>query len=416
MRFLTVLFLIVSTNGFCQDLDFYKQQVDTLCSPYFFGRGYLKEGHKKSAEYLKSSYEQIGYEVTLQSFPMKANVFPAAKDIVLDDSHRLVLGQDFIPASYSNGISGSFPIYTVDSVFLTKQKEIDAFVGEKFRSVVAYDKTYLKKHKEEFSKEVIDKMASSYAVIELTNGPLTGSVAPFTSNAVVLECLLSKWKRSAREIKLNIEAETRQLESYNVVAVPKDFSKKKKTIIVTGHFDHLGGYGDKVFVSGANDNASGVAMMLDLAKSLNNDQVNYVFIAFGGEEAGLIGSKYYVEHPLINLKKTDLVVNLDLMGAGSKGLTIENGVELKDVADAFKIVNDQYFYLPKIKTRKNAPNSDHFPFTEKKVSAVFLYSLGDVGGYHNVLDDKKDLEYGSYVGLFSLVKAVLESEQLYKTL
>ena len=89
---------------------------------------------------------------------------------------------------------------------------------------------------------------------------------------------------------------------------------------------------------------------------------------------------------------------------------VENGVNLPDIYQAFCSENETSQFVPKIKKRKNSANSDHFPFTEKGVKAVFVYSLGKVGGYHNILDSKEELEYGSYNSLFKLLVGTIEHQ------
>jgi hypothetical protein len=100
---------------------------------------------------------------------------------------------------------------------------------------------------------------------------------------------------------------------------------KDKYILITAHYDGLGMFGDKVF-PGAQDNAIGVAAMLDIAnhfsKPENKPNYSIVFIAFAGEEIGRRGSIYFVQNPLITLGNIEIVLNLDLVGSGSGGLQI----------------------------------------------------------------------------------------------
>ena len=107
--------------------------------------------------------------------------------------------------------------------------------------------------------------------------------------------------------------------------------------------------GEAIFY-GANDNASGIAILIDMASYFKNNPQQYsiVFVAFGGEEAGLLGSLNYVKRPAISLAKTKFVFNMDLMGSGEKGATIINGSVFKDDFDKLFIdKNDEN--NPKIK-------------------------------------------------------------------
>ena len=110
-----------------------------------------------------------------------------------------------------------------------------------------------------------------------------------------------------------------------------------KTIVIGAHYDHLGrGYqsgslspnSKNVIHNGADDNASGAAALIELAKYLHENGVkerhNFLFIGFSGEELGLLGSKYFVENPTVSLDDVALMVNMDMIGrlGDEKGLTI----------------------------------------------------------------------------------------------
>ncbi|MDB9883227.1 M28 family metallopeptidase, partial [Bacteroidia bacterium] len=149
---------------------------------------------------------------------------------------------------------------------------------------------------------------------------------------------------------------------------------------------------------GANDNASGIAMLLDMASYFVKHPQNYsiAFIAFGAEEAGLVGSYNYVKKPLVPLKKTKFVFNMDLMGSGEEGATIVNGSVFKEEFDELVSINTANNYLPKIKSRGKAANSDHYFFTEEGVHSFFIYLMGDYKHYHNPADNPKNLILGEY--------------------
>lgn len=105
------------------------------------------------------------------------------------------------------------------------------------------------------------------------------------------------------------------------------------------HYDHLGKMGDKVYFPGANDNAaSGVAMLLNLAKYYNANPHRYssvVFIALGAEEIGIVGAKHFVDNPLFDLKRIKFLVNFDLAGT-EEGIKVANGSVYRDRFDHLK--------------------------------------------------------------------------------
>ncbi len=151
--------------------------------------------------------------------------------------------------------------------------------------------------------------------------------------------------------------------------------------------------GKNTYFPGANDNASGTAMLLYLAKyyTTHKPKYNIVFMSFGAEEAGILGSKYYTEHPLFPLEKIKFLTNLDLAGTGDEGITVVNATLHKKEFKKLGKINLKKDYLEKVKLRGPAANSDHYWFTQKGVPAFFIYTLGGIKAYHDVFDKAETL-------------------------
>ena len=105
-------------------------------------------------------------------------------------------------------------------------------------------------------------------------------------------------------------------------------------------------------------------MMLGLVRYFSRHPQRYsiVFIGFTGEEAGLLGSGFFVNHPLVELSKIKFLVNLDLVGTGVEGITVVNATEFPVQFDLLSRLNEKEKYLVNIKKRGQACNSDHCPF------------------------------------------------------
>ncbi|WP_435019399.1 M20/M25/M40 family metallo-hydrolase [Tundrisphaera sp. TA3] len=182
-----------------------------------------------------------------------------------------------------------------------------------------------------------------------------------------------------------------------------------ETIVVGGHYDHLGTGGltsgslaffSKDIHNGADDNASGTAMVLELARRLARrpDPLprRVVFMAFSGEEKGLLGSRHYVEHPLIPLDKTVMMINFDMVGRLSdKGeLTIVGtgstpGIE--EIVDALGTAAG--FKVKKVKGMSDGfGGSDHESFYRKDVPILFPFT-GLHADYHRPSDDADKINY-----------------------
>ena len=165
--------------------------------------------------------------------------------------------------------------------------------------------------------------------------------------------------------------------------------------------------GKGVFVPGANDNGSGTAAVLDMARYYKKNPCKYtmVFMCFTGEEAGLLGSTWFTEHPLFPLEKIKFVIDLDMIGTGEKGAAIVNGdiPEYQKIKETFQAINLQKEYFSDLKIRGESKNSDHYPFHAKGVKAVFFYTMGANTYYHSPSDVVGNLSLTGYIPLFGLI-------------
>jgi len=184
-------------------------------------------------------------------------------------------------------------------------------------------------------------------------------------------------------------------------------------IVFTAHYEHLGMNGDTIFF-GAHDNASGTAAVLDLARMISGQDhrhYTYVFLFFGGEESGLIGSGFFADMPLVKMNKVKLLINIDLFCGGDEGLMVVNANDraTKPYVDMLDRINEERGYAAKIGRRDNAPNSDHY-FLSQFCPAIFIYTLGGpYGGYHSPTDTCEGCGLGNYPRFLTLIRSFLES-------
>ena len=169
--------------------------------------------------------------------------------------------------------------------------------------------------------------------------------------------------------------------------------------------------GEDTYFPGANDNASGNGMLVALAKELSTKKLKYniVFIAFAGEEIGLLGSKYMVEHPLFPLEKIKFLVNLDIMGSGEEGITVVNASLFPKEFKKLQKINARKELLEAIKPRGPAANSDHYFFTKAGVPSIFIYTMGPNKNYHDIADQYTALSFSAYDNIKKLVLLFLFS-------
>lgn len=183
---------------------------------------------------------------------------------------------------------------------------------------------------------------------------------------------------------------------HNVIGY-KD-NKAKYTVVIGAHHDHLG-YGEikgsrepgaNVIHNGADDNASGTSAIIELSKQLKKRKFrkyNYLFVAFSGEEMGLLGSKYFVENPTTDLKKVSYMVNLDMVGRLKNTLIINGTGTSPFWNEAINTLRTDSTYINKIKTSESGIGaSDHTSFYLVGIPSLHFFT-GQHDDYHKSSDD-----------------------------
>ena len=171
------------------------------------------------------------------------------------------------------------------------------------------------------------------------------------------------------------------------------------TIVIGAHYDHLG-YGGEGSLhvgseihNGADDNASGTALMLDLSSQLkfSNRNNNYLFIAFSGEEMGLLGSNYFVKNPTIDLSSINYMINLDMVGRlkEDKSLAIY-GVGTSPIFKQTINSNNESFNL--IENESGVGPSDHTSFYINDIPVLHFFT-GQHSDYHKPSDDADKVNF-----------------------
>lgn len=185
----------------------------------------------------------------------------------------------------------------------------------------------------------------------------------------------------------------------NVIALLDN--KAENTIVIGAHYDHLG-YGaegslyrgvDKAIHNGADDNASGVAVMLNLASKLKTSDFNnnYLFIAFSGEEMGLIGSNYFTKNPTIHLNTVNYMLNMDMVGRLKQDSTLAvYGVGTSPVLKQVVSASNKDFKI--IENESGVGPSDHTSFYNNDIPVLHFFT-GQHEDYHKPSDDSEKLNY-----------------------
>lgn len=228
-----------------------------------------------------------------------------------------------------------------------------------------------------------------------------------TADSAIIASRAPKSFETGITLDATTDVEQKREKTANVVAMLEgtDPALKDEYLVVGAHYDHLGFGGpgsgsrmpDTVAIhNGADDNASGAALVMELAGRLATEKLarSIIFVTFSAEEIGLIGSKYFVDHPPVELKKIKAMFNFDMVGRFDKeknaisvsgtGTSAEADSILKSLETAlpFGVVHSPDGYGP----------SDHASFYSSNIP-VFYFTTGVHMDYHTPFDDADKLDY-----------------------
>ena len=223
-------------------------------------------------------------------------------------------------------------------------------------------------------------------------------------------------------IDLNIAYPAKDTSFYdkNIIGYIEGTDLKDEYIVLGAHYDHLGSKGSDIFY-GADDNASGTATILEIARTLAEAQRqgvefrrSIVFIAFCAEETGLNGSIYYANNPVFPIEKTVLMINFDMVGRpdakselGARVFALTYNMRrmatMKNLSKIDKQM-DNFGFSTSMSTKDRILyrfGSDHNPFVKKKVPSL-VFTTGTHNDYHKITDTPEKINYSN---MANLVKA-----------
>ncbi|HLZ32969.1 MAG TPA: M28 family peptidase [Nitrospira sp.] len=362
-------------------------------------------------------------------------------DLTLPQS-RLILhgGSDFLPVLDSPSVDVQAPIIFVGYGLSDPSQNIDDYAGLDVRNKIVlflrgkpdkYPGTAAHADKERLAKErgavayltatgpilnayeqrrgVTGRPSAFYSTAEMANQLPGAWISTETAEAILhegtagsstLRSLQEEINRtgSSRSLSTNISAHvkwTTQLTPgtlFNVISIIRGYSdNSEETVLIGAHRDHFGQQAGLLF-AGADDNASGTAILLEVARVLALSPVSpkrsILFISFSGEEQGLLGSRLYVSQPVVPLSKTIGMINVDHAGVGNGRLTV-------GVTGFPKTLAQEIGQLAGLSERLDLfgffPGGDHVPFKEAGVPTITIVSGGVHPNFHQPTDTVETL-------------------------
>ncbi|MBC7556875.1 MAG: M20/M25/M40 family metallo-hydrolase [Chryseobacterium sp.] len=232
----------------------------------------------------------------------------------------------------------------------------------------------------------------------------------------VKERLRSNLSGGLSAVTLSISVTAKTKIGHNVIGYINN--KATNTIILGAHYDHLG-YGEDhnslyngstpMIHNGADDNASGTAALIELAKKLKKSsykKYNYLFVSFSGEELGLFGSKYFTDHAGLDLKTVNYMINMDMVGRlndSTHGLTI-GGYGTSPTWG--KIINTKDAYFKINADSSGSGPSDHTSFYKKDIPVLFFFT-GSHKDYHKPTDDADKINYEGELQIIKYIENII---------
>jgi len=463
-KFLKIPFLLIFAVGVvAQQPDRIQKDVKYLASEALEGRRTGTKGATEAARYIAKEFSRLklkplstGY---LQKFPYVAGVTLGKTNALTFGTDKLEPGTDWLPLGFSSSakIDGGFVFVgygitaselnhndyangnATGKIAIALQGTPDSanphgqflrYEGVRWKAVAARNagaKALIVIARETNFKDdrltrlAYDNMAGDAGLPVVIMSRQAADRLLALSSASLSQLEPSPTSRALTgEMSLTTDVVRNEVPAYNVIGMLEgsDPLLKKEVIVIGAHYDHLGrggeGSGSLAPTSGdihygADDNASGTAGVIELARLFTaqnpKPKRTIVFMGFGGEEEGLLGSNYYVNHPLLPLANTVAMINMDMIGRMKDRRLVIGGVgTAKEWRDITAADTDKPFQLTL--NEDGFGPSDHSSFYAKQIPVLFFWT-GTHNDYHKPSDTFEKINYDDEVLILKMVARIV---------
>lgn len=423
-------------------INYLKQHIYYLSSDKLNGRNTGSKGEKLSYQYLIGQYKKLGLvpkgeKGYLQPFDFTYGKKVSGKNQLSINGMPLILNEDFYPinASANGSVKGKIvdvgfgivaPSIGYDSyqhladlkgsIYLIECSTPEGDSPHSKYGPFADLKTRIENAKNKGAIAVIFTNSLSNAEDLQANLDINSPTADLPVIFVKTASLKRVWRTEFNVATLATHLDKLTLTGHNVAAFIDNGATS--TVVIGAHYDHLG-YGeygnslyrgDPAIHNGADDNASGTAGVLELARYFQNNGVkeknNFLFMNFSGEELGLVGSKYWVQHATLDTSKINFMVNMDMIGRynGEKGMEISG---LSTSPDAFNFIRTINFDDLKFKLGESGTGpTDHTSFYYANIPVLNFFT-GTHEDYHKPSDDADKINYTAEASIVQLIASII---------
>lgn len=435
------------------DPETYLADIKYLASPELKGRGTGSPGLEKAAKYIAGQFKSFGLKPVpgdgyMQEFTVTTNAHLGPNNSVSAGGRKLKPEQDFVPFNFSAVGKADGPIVFAGYGITAKEYNYDDYanidVKDKFVLILRHEPQEFDEksvfagknqtsHSQFASKASNAKMHGARGVLLINDAPnhagedafekFGRTAGPGSAGIIFIEIRsaegehwLEESGHSLKTVMAEIDKDLKpqsfalpaKLEARVNVDIRRDTAKvhnvaaylpgeTSEYVIVGAHYDHLG-LGDQNSLApnqigtphpGADDNASGTAGVIELARWFSGDRKHkrgILFLAFAGEELGLLGSQYYVNHPEIPLDRAVAMINMDMIGRIKDSRVFVSGTGTGSTLQ--KLIDDvapKHGMTVDVSEKAGYGASDHTSFTAKQVPVLFFFS-GLHADYHKPSD------------------------------
>ncbi len=388
---LTLTFIICSKTLALQHTDkTYLEIIETLSNDSLFGRSIYNKGKNKALDFLKSYLKNhSSRSIQFNEFSFDTT-FNQIGSVSLHINNKLALLEDqFLPSGSSPSCSKSTIIHAYTDNHLNKSKLSnlsDIKIKGEFvlikKSASNTDKNSVALNE----KISILRYLGAKAIFIETDALLFSPSV--NQDLLPIIWVIPNLIADSDSIYLELESKLERYTVTNLLATPLQISFEP-ALTLMAHYDHLGTINNSLIYNGANDNASGVSIAINLFLRSISRTNQIQLILTDAEEIGLWGSRTLQEsgefHPI------SFLINLDMMGSQTKGLATVGFIEDNPMKEKLKFIADS-LSIP-IKFRANTPNSDQYFFLANGIKGFYVYSNEGSQPYHNSRDDFTTIDY-----------------------